>query len=293
MEGKRGYEKRVSLKKLTQVMNLDYFVSSRADYHDSIIAGCVFSSVHITPTAWEENANHGFFKKIYKKRQLVRKFNNKKLIALSEGIEHDLVNNIQCDPENVFVINNPFELDVILKKSIQAKSLYDFEYIVFVASFIERKRHIDMIDAFEMLENKCIKLVLVGKGKLESRIRDLVKAKGLENRVIFHGWDSNPYSIIKNAKLSVLASLSEGLPRVVVESLALGVPVVSTDCPSGPKEVLTGDFKKFLVPLRSPVALSTAINEALISYPEIKSDLVVRFDASYIANNYIKLFELN
>lgn len=289
-----GDNRRDKKKEITNICNdysFDFFVTSRAEYHDSIVAGKVFSSVHITPTAWINLPKWRFIKKWLKIKRLEKKFRNKNLIALSCGIKDDLIDNLNCDYNNISVINNPFELDYIRHKASEESGLYDFDYIVYVASFIERKNHKDLIEAFSIIENRSIKLVLVGKGDLEFKIRELVDLKGLSERVVFHGWDVNPYAIIKKAKASVLVSSAEGLPRTLVESLVLGVPMVSTDCPSGPNEVLTGDLAKFLVPIGDTTAIADAIDSALTEYPPIASEVVGRFDAKLVADRYISLFE--
>ncbi|MDO6564786.1 glycosyltransferase [Amphritea sp. 1_MG-2023] len=291
VEGEGRHEKNKSLSVICEKTNFNFFVTSRAEYYDAISAEKIFASVHITPTAWIDLPKWRFLKRWMRIKRLKSKFKGKNLIALSYGIKNDLVSNLGCDESNIVVLNNPFELSVMRSKSIERQHGYDFEYIVYVASFIERKRHEDLINAFHMLKNDSIKLVLVGKGELESKIKALVSARGLTDRVVFHGWDANPYSIIKNARVSVLVSSAEGLPRTLVESLVLGVPMVSTDCPSGPNEVLTGNLAKFLVPIGDTVALANAIDSALIEYPEIKPEVVERFDAKLVANRYISLFE--
>lgn len=291
VEGSSYSEKELSIEAICNNISFDYFVSSRAEFHDSIRANKVFVSVHITPTAWISLPKWRFIKRWRRLNKLKLKFKGKNLIALSYGIKNDLVDNLGCKEEAITVINNPFELDYIKRKAADNVVLYDFDYIVYVSSFIKRKRHKDLIEALSLLDNKSIKLVLVGKGELEPYIRKLVELKGLTERVVFHGWDENPYSIIKNAKVSVLASSAEGLPRVLVESLVLGVPMVSTDCPSGPNEVLIGKLGDFLVPVENPIMLSTAIANALKNYPEIEAEIVNRFDAKLVADRYISLFE--
>lgn len=79
---------------------------------------------------------------------------------------------------------------------------------------------------------------MVGKGECENKIKELVTSLNLENQVIFTGFKSNPYPLLSKAKGLILSSDYEGLPTVILEALALKVPVISTDCPSGPNEIL-------------------------------------------------------
>jgi glycosyltransferase involved in cell wall biosynthesis len=269
----------------------DLFLTSNAKYYDSIPVENKICSVHITPTAWIKGPKWKFWSRLRKLKNLKRKFANKKVIALSQGIKDDLVNNLSCLPSSVTVISNPFELDKIKNLSLECGGLLDddSDYIVYIASLIKRKRHEDLLSAFSKINDKKIKLVLVGKGGEERRIKSLAVELGIENRIVFWGWDSNPYRLLKNAKLSVLTSEAEGLPRVLVESLAIGTPIVSTDCPSGPSEVLVGAFKKFLVPVGNKIELTKAIDLALIDYPDISNLDMSKFESEAVATQYIAL----
>ena len=84
------------------------------------------------------------------------------------------------------------------------------------------------------------------------------------HRLILPGFQSNPYNWIKKAKALVLSSDYEGLPTVLLESIALGTKVVSSDCPHGPDEILTDELSRYLVPRRNPKALAEAIDKVLL-----------------------------
>ena len=104
-------------------------------------------------------------------------------------------------------------------------------------------------------------LVLLGKGKgdEEARLRKMIEDMGLAERVILPGYQTNPYPFIRHAKALILTSDAEGLPRALIESLLLGTPVVSVDCPSGPREILAGELADFLVTREDEAALADAI----------------------------------
>ena len=93
---------------------------------------------------------------------------------------------------------------------------------------------------------------------------------GLGKKVIFQAYTDNPYAWIRHADLFVFSSDFEGFGRVLAEALIIGTPVVSTDCPTGPSEILTGVLKDFLVPPGDVNALASKIREALQYYPDIK-----------------------
>ena len=278
------------LQKADAVGGLDLFVTSRPDYYDERLAKRVFCSVHITPTAWlKKRPWFSRWKTWLQIRKLKNKYQHKNLIALSEGIKQDLVQNLGCSADRVTVIHNPFEVDQICQKAAEPGLLPQKPYIIYVAALIKRKRHADLLHAFAKITSKDIDLVLVGKGEEEASLKTLAKTLGIDSRVIFWGWDGNPYRLIKNARISVLVSEAEGLPRVLIESIILGVPVVSTDCPSGPNEVLVGDDARYLVAIGDIEALSSSL-EDLLSQGYAQTSLSVEiFDAKNIAQQYMKL----
>jgi glycosyltransferase involved in cell wall biosynthesis len=165
------------------------------------------------------------------------------------------------------------------------------DYIVYVAALIPRKRHADLFQAFSKIQNKKTKLVLVGKGRLQDSLESLAKQLKIEDRVVFWPWDPNPYRLIKNARLSVLASEAEGLPRVLIESIIIGTTVVSKDCPSGPNEVLLGANAKYLVPVGDVDKLRLAMNDILARKQQQIFDLK-RFDATKVAMAYEDLINV-
>jgi len=268
-------------------LDLDLYITSKPNYYAAAVAKSRICSVHITPSAWLAPPDKKPFKRMSQLFRLRNKYRGKKLVALSEGIRDDLIKQIRCKPDNVTVIPNPYQIDEIRKKGDEEGRLPDARYIIYVAALIPRKRHADLLRAFSQLSQKDIKLVLAGKGKSEAGLKNLAHQLGIADRVIFWGWDPNPYRLIRHASLSVLASEAEGLPRVVVESLILGVPVVSTNCPSGPAEVLTGALTEWLVPVGDTDSMSKAMDKALKSYPDLKDFDSSRFEARAVAQKYI------
>ena len=126
----------------------------------------------------------------------------------------------------------------------------------------------------------------MGQGPLEEKLRNLVKKLNLEDKIVFLGFQSNPYLYIKNAKFMVLSSEFEGLGMVILESLALNTPVVSTDCDSGPREILP---KKNLCPVNDVNALSGLIKKATKDPDSYKSQLPKQFSLELITKKYLDL----
>lgn len=289
VSGSNKKEHRLSISELTRAQHYDLFVTSRAEFYNYIQTENKYCSVHITPTAWIKNPEWQVWKTARKLRKLSEKFQKKNLIALSYGIHDDLVDKLGCKSQDIKVINNPFDIESIQEQGEEPHNIPDYPYIVYVASFIDRKRHYDLLHAFANLKNKSVKLLLLGKGQNEEQILNLAEELGVKDRLVIWGWDINPYRLIKNSKVSILASEAEGLPRVVVESLILKTPVVSTDCPSGPKEVLIDELAEYLVPVGGVEEMTIAIDKALNQYPEISDEMLERFSATSVAKRYMKL----
>jgi len=112
---------------------------------------------------------------------------------------------------------------------------------------------------------------------------------GIKEQVEILGFMKNPYPVIKNAKLLILSSEREGLPTVLVEALILGTPVVSTNCISGPSEILTEDLSHYLSKVNDAEDLADKIAKALSSYIPITDSTVEKFSAGNIYKKYKKL----
>jgi len=121
-----------------------------------------------------------------------------------------------------------------------------------------------LLQAFALLraERPC-RLMLLGAGRQLGKLRGLAARLGIRAEVAFLGFVANPYPYMAHARLLAVSSLREGGPNVLIEAMALGTPVVSTDCPSGPREILDGGRYGALVPRRDPRALAAAMAAAL------------------------------
>ncbi len=114
------------------------------------------------------------------------------------------------------------------------------------------------------------KLVIFGDGPERPALESLINELGLEGRVIMPGFIANPYKFIRAADLFVLSSCYEGLPNALIEALAVGCPVVSTACRSGPKEVLLDGAGGELVPVSDPEAMAEAMQKVLDN-PQVRA----------------------
>ena len=246
----------------------------------------------------QKTNNKKYYKSLFRKLKEHSRhkylYNNSNMIAVSEGVMSDILD-FGVKPKSIIPIYNPFNTKEIRSEANKFDDKIPKEkYIVNVARFSAQKRHDILIQAYAK-SNIDHKLVLMGTTDKPADEDNLIKIKklindlGIHNQVIFTGFVTNPYPWVKNADLFVLSSDHEGLANVLVESLILNTMVVSTNCPFGPSEVLTGKLSDFLSPIGDVEALSTNIVKALNNPIEITEDLIEKFDAKTIAKQYLSL----
>ncbi len=208
--------------------------------------------------------------------------------CVSDGARKDLLSLIG-NINRTTTIYNPCDVDEIKKAASRPFVLEQFditskEYIIHVASFDTMKGHHDLVHAYARTDRK-LPLVLVGKGKLEDEIKQLTIQLGIDDCVKFLGFQSNPYPLIASAALLLLTSKFEGFGYTIVEAQALKVPVISTDCPFGPRELLP---KQNLTPIDDIDALTIMIDEAMSNLSKYQAPLNQRMLPNHIACQYLR-----
>ncbi|WP_309498462.1 glycosyltransferase [Sulfurovum sp.] len=234
-----------------------------------------------------EFRQRGKVRRANKKEKLYRLlYKGKDLIAVSEGIKEDL-NKMGIGYSSCEVIYNPFDVEAIRELGEEsAENKIEGEYLLSASAFRPVKRHDILLEAYSKLENPPpLKLLCNRNPKLEK----MIDALGIGNKVEILGFTKNPYPVIKNAKLLILSSEREGLPTVLIESLILGTAVVSTNCHSGPSEILTADLSPYLAKINNPKELSDKIELALGHYPEIEDAYIEKFKAEAVFKKYQKI----
>jgi glycosyltransferase involved in cell wall biosynthesis len=117
-----------------------------------------------------------------------------------------------------------------------------------------------LIEAFAVArKSRALRLIILGEGELRGELEAKVRALGVDEDVDLPGFDANPFRFMRHAAVYVLSSDWEGLPTTLIEAMACGTPVVSTDCESGPHEILLGGKLSRIVPVGSASALASAI----------------------------------
>lgn len=168
-----------------------------------------------------------------------------KVIGVSKGIINNLINNYKLSDEKVGYIYNPVNLsniEQISREEVYCNNVFnqnDFT-IVNMGRLTNAKGQWHLIRALSHVKREIrnIKLLILGQGELEDYLRDLVKKVGLNNNVVFLGYQKNPFKYIRKTDLFVLSSLYEGFSNAIIEAMACGTPIISTDCRSGPREII-------------------------------------------------------
>ncbi len=158
----------------------------------------------------------------------------------SEGTKDALINIYGVKKPEYHVVRNQIPLADIVKASHEEVNDVDFSRFTFiyVAGFRQEKNHSLLIDTFAKLNEPNAQLLLLGKGRTFDASREQAAALGLSDRVIFLGQKDNPHSYVARSNCVVLSSNYEGFPNVLLEAMACGTPIISTDCPTGARELL-------------------------------------------------------
>lgn len=201
--------------------------------------------------------------KYLKKKQAYQKtYQNKPLLVTSNGVKQDLIDEFNVPAKHIHVFYNFFDFQDIQNRANQPIKLpvASKKYLIHVGRFSKPKRHDVLLEAYKLAKTE-LPLVLLCKDSPELQL--MIQEKGLQSKVMIAGFQQNPYVWMKNAKLMVLTSDYEGFGNVIVESLFLNTPVVSTDCKAGPREILIAEFAKFLGRTGDADDMASKINYAL------------------------------
>lgn len=217
-----------------------------------------------------------------------------KITAVSSGAADELATLIKVPLKKIQVIYNPVLLDRIVKSSLeQPEHPWFSENIpIFIAMgrLVEQKDYPTLIRAFAIVSEKMqARLIILGEGHLRKELEKQIREYNLEDKISLPGQVNNPWSYMKGARLFIFSSSTEGFGCALVEAMACGIPVISTDCPSGPREILEGGKWGKLVPVGDCRALAHGILEECEKSE--KRDITERaqaFDLEIILDEYLK-----
>jgi len=201
--------------------------------------------------------------------QILRRFYRvaDRVVTLTDGARRDLIDSFSVPAEKVVVMHAN---SVITPEIVQRLAGWDGEHgreenlIVSVGRLSPEKNQRLLLQAVTLLDaNRPWRLALVGDGQERHALEEFARASGVADRVTFVGYVNDPFTWLMRARVSVCSSVYEGLCNAIIESLGCGTPVVSTDCPFGPREILQGGRYGTLVPAGDAPALAAAIETAL------------------------------
>ena len=216
------------------------------------------------------------------------------LVAVSAGVAQDL-RGLGLSDDRIHVIRNPVDVERLRYLAGVGRPLSNHgneRYVVSLGRLAEQKDHATLLRAYAASAMRAThRLVIVGGGEGHERLQRLVNELGLTDRVVLTGAMDNPYRVLADAELHVLSSRWEGYPNVLLEALALGVPVVSTDCPYGPREILDGGRYGHLVPVADAATLARAMDEELKQPSSGAEAVLATHRPQVVASRYLTLLD--
>ncbi|MDP2910243.1 MAG: glycosyltransferase, partial [bacterium] len=263
------------LKRIIKENQIDLVFSFLGRSNYTNILAKLFGSSHrtyiserVNPSEMHSFGAAGIINKIltkilYKKADLI--------FCNSSGIRNSLNKDFDIPLDKIKVIYNPIDLEKIqnlCQNNLEPEyqEIFKQPVIINIGRLTKQKGQEYLIRAFKEIRlgpTSTEKLVILGEGESEKNLKDLTKKLGLENDVFFLGWQKNPFKFLSRARVFVLSSLWEGLPNTLIEALVCGCPAISTDCPSGPNEIIENGKSGILVTLKDEKALAQAMIKIL------------------------------
>jgi glycosyltransferase involved in cell wall biosynthesis len=257
----------------------------------------VLIGIHVPPSKTSLDGSIGRFMP-----HVVRRMYPKadQIVAVSHGVAEDTAHTLKLPLERIKVIYNPvINLELLQKAKEPVNHPWfttkETPIILGVGRLTQQKDFSTLIESFALVrQQKVCRLVILGDGEQKPQLESLIAQLGLESDVSLPGLAENPYAYMAKSDLFVVSSAWEGLAMVLVEALSLGTPVVSTDCLSGPREILQNGRLGPLVPVGDIKALADAMLKTL---GQLKSTSALEdtklFTVDVAVNNYLSAVKAN
>lgn len=224
------------------------------------------------------------------------------IVAVSRDAASDVAEYVGVPREQVTTVYNPTYNESILEQSREPVDhewfQQDIPVIVSVGRFSDQKDFETLIRAFDAVAaNREVRLVLIGDGENRASLEAAVASRGLAECVTFLGYQENPHKFVARSSIFVLSSTYEGLPNVLIEAIGVGTPVIATDCPSGPREILLDGEGGTLVPVGDEDSMAAAITRYLddpeYAHERLRSarEQLDRFTPQRAATEYLRLID--
>lgn len=221
------------------------------------------------------------------------------IIAVSRAAAEDLRRGLGSRPATITTIYNPVITDELLRQSREPADHPWFSettpVVLAVGRFHRAKDYPTLIRAFALVRARMpARLLILGEGEERPVVENLVAELEVQDAVSMPGFADNPYACMRQASVFVLSSIYEGLPSCLLEAMACGCPLVSTNCPSGPAEILADSTYGHLVPPGDPAKLADAICAVLEGGKKrIDPDWLKQFTLEPAVEKYIHVLELD
>lgn len=220
------------------------------------------------------------------------------VIAISKGVQQELVERFPQIEARISMIHNaafeklPDDPPVVVGLTRKPAQL------VACGRLVEQKGYPDLLAAFQIVRQRVdAGLWIMGTGPMEAELRELARSLGVADHVQFLGFKTDPIPTIASADVFVLSSWWEGFGNVIVEAMSAGTPVVATDCPHGPNEIITPEHDGILVPINSPQRLASQLIRVLddpVLQSKLSSQALIRasdFTAAKIGADYARVIQ--
>lgn len=274
---------------------IDYS-SNLLKYKNFDIKVPIFAWIHFSLTFGEQLSTD----KIEKYKKQYKKYD--KILTICDTMRDEFVEILGMDKTKVELVYNPINLEIIRKKAENVNPKYGNylkeDYFLQVSRLTQQKQPEHLVDIYYKLKQRGIKekLYFIGNGEKVKLIKQKIKEYNLEDDIILLGQIENPYPFFKNAKLFLHTAKYEGLPTVLLESLAFGTPVVAYDCPTGPKDIL-GKNSEYgeLIPLNDKDTFVKRVYELIDNnekYENYKKMSLIRANDFSMETNKLKLKKL-
>lgn len=225
------------------------------------------------------------------------------LTAVSQGVKDEMVSVLGLAADRIKVIYNPI-VDEKLEAQMREPATHPWFYenvpiILGVGRLVPEKDFAMLLRAFARVhKQRPVRLVILGEGPLRTNLIDLAAQLEVQDDVCLAGFDQNPFKYMSRCSVFVLSSRHEGLPGVLIQAMACGAPVISTDCPYGPAEIICEPGRDgILVPVGDAEAMADKIGY-LVDHPTVAKEMglegqagVCRFGVEKAVLEYTRLLE--
>lgn len=218
-----------------------------------------------------------------------------RVVAVSNGVADDLAFQIPILRPRICTIYNPVARPKLFEMARQTVDHPWFQStsppVVVAAGHLHAQKDFStLIRAIGGVQkNQPVRLLILGEGPERSALERMIEERGLQDVVSLPGFTQNPYAFMSRAALFVLSSRYEGLPGVLIEAMCCGAPVIATDCPSGPREILQDGKYGSLVPVGDAEAMAESIQSALKNRQVPPRESVRRFEPETIEDQFLSV----